>query len=151
MSYRIEAARLDQMDEVRSLFREYASSLSVDLCFQGFERELAELPGRYDPILLAYAESGECAGCVALRPLEPRISEGKRLFVRPAFRGTGLGRLLVEELLRSARERGFLLLRLDTLPEMRDAIQMYKRMGFREIAAYCNNPVTGAMFMEYEL
>jgi ribosomal protein S18 acetylase RimI-like enzyme len=145
--YRIEAATLDQMDEVRSLFREYAASLSVDLCFQNFEQELAGLPGKYDPILLA----GSFAGCVALRPLAGPIAEAKRLYVRPAHRGHGLGRRLAEAIIEAARQKGYRTLRLDSLPEMREAITLYRRLGFHEIEPYCINPVPGAVFMEMNL
>jgi ribosomal protein S18 acetylase RimI-like enzyme len=144
--YAIQAATIDQMDEIRSLFREYAASLSVDLCFQNFACELEELPGSYDPILLA---SG--AGCVALRPLSDGIAEMKRLYVRPQHRGTGLGRQLAQSIIQAARDRRYRSLRLDTLPEMPEAINLYRRLGFREIARYCNNPVPGALFMEMDL
>jgi putative acetyltransferase len=145
--YCIETATLDQMDEVRSLFQEYAASLSVDLCFQNFSRELAELPGTYDPILLA---SG-LAGCIALRPISPDVGEMKRLYVRPQHRGHGLGRKLAEAIIESARQKHYQVLRLDTLPEMQDAIAMYRKLGFREIGPYCANPVEGALFMELTL
>jgi len=145
--YRIEAARPDQMDEVRSLFVEYARSLNADLCFENFAVELAALPGDYDPILLA---SG-FAGCAALRPLSETIGEMKRLYVRPEHRGHGLGRKLTEAIIDEARHRGFHFLRLDTLPHLHEAIALYRGMGFREIPPYCNNPIPGALFMEMQL
>jgi putative acetyltransferase len=145
--YQIQPATPDQLDEVRALFREYAASLSVDLCFQNFSRELAELPGTYDPILVADA----FAGCIALRPLSDTVGEMKRLFVRPQHRGKGLGRQLTEAIIQAARERNYQLLRLDTLPEMQDAIALYRRLGFREIGPYCANPVPGALFLELDL
>ena len=149
--YRIERATAEQMGQVRSLFQEYADSLETDLCFQNFSRELAELPAHYDPILLAFGEDGTEAGCAALRPLTGNAGEMKRLYVRPAHRGRGLGRQLAEAVIRSAQERGFATLRLDTLPEMSDAIALYRRMGFREIDPYYANPVAGALFLELPL
>ena len=149
--YRIEAATPDQIEEVRGLFREYAASLDVDLCFQNFARELAELPGAYDPILLASPDIGAIAGCVALRPLSATISEMKRLYVRPQFRGHDLGRQLADAVIQTARQKGYQALRLDTLPQMQTAIALYRRLGFREIAPYCANPVPGALFMELSL
>jgi GNAT superfamily N-acetyltransferase len=141
----IRPATPDDIAEVRSLFREYAASLSVDLCFQNFEKELAELPGVYDPILLCLG------GCVALRPLSATTAEMKRLYVRPQHRGQGLGRKLIEAIIAAAIERGYHTIRLDTLPEMRQAIAIYRRMGFQEIAPYCNNPIPGALFMELKV
>jgi putative acetyltransferase len=150
--YRIQAAILPQMDEVRSLFREYAASLEVDLCFQNFTRELAELPGTYSPILLASCETDvNLAGCAALRPLSETVGEMKRLYVRPHHRGHGLGRRLAGEIIEEAIRQGFHSLRLDTLPQMQEAIAMYRRFGFREIGPYCANPVPGALFLELPL
>jgi putative acetyltransferase len=146
----IRTAAPDEMDAVRSLFREYADSLSVDLCFQNFNRELAELPGSYDPILVA-DDNAAFAGCVALRPLADGAGEMKRLYVRPQYRGTGLGRRLADAIINAARERGYRSLRLDTLPQMQEAIALYRRMGFREIGPYCLNPVPGALFLELSL
>jgi putative acetyltransferase len=147
--YRIEAATISQMDEVRGLFGEYAASLSVDLCFQNFEQELAELPGAYDPILLADATT--LAGCVALRRLSPTVAEMKRLYVRPSHRGHGLGRRLAESIIEIARNRNYQFLRLDTLAEMQEALVLYRRLGFVEIAPYYENPVPGAHFLEKAL
>jgi putative acetyltransferase len=150
--YRIETALLGQMDEVRGLFREYAASLSVDLCFQGFAQELAELPGNYDPILVVSGVTdSSLAGCVALRPLTGTIAEMKRLYLRPQHRGHGLGRKLTEAIIQVARDRNYQALRLDTLPEMQDAIALYRRLGFQEIAPYRNNPVPDALFLELQL
>jgi len=150
--FRIEAATIDQMDEVRGLFREYAASLSVDLCFQNFAAELAALPGSYDPILVASVPGASgLAGCVALRAISDTIGEMKRLYLRPQHRGRGLGRQLAEAIIDAAREKGYDALRLDTLPEMQDAIPLYRGLGFREISPYCANPVSGALFLELPL
>jgi len=135
---------------VRDLFLEYARALGVDLGFQDFQREVATLPGDYDPILIAHWDS-EVAGCVALHPLEPAVCEMKRLYVRPAFRGKAIGRTLAERIMAEAREKGFERIRLDTLPMMTDAQKLYTSLGFREIPPYRFNPVEGSKFMEAKL
>jgi putative acetyltransferase len=138
----------------RQLFEEYAASLGISLCFQGFDEELASLPGRYAPprgrLLLAW-RGNESAGCVALRPLEAGTCEMKRLYVRPAYRTGGVGRLLAERVIREAVIAGYRRMRLDTLPIMETALQLYHRLGFREIAPYTTNPVEGAVFLELQL
>jgi GNAT superfamily N-acetyltransferase len=145
------------MEPVRVLFREYAASLGFDLCFQNFEQELHDLPGRYAPpngaLLLARARQTELAGCVALRPLprEDGVCEMKRLFLRDAFRGRGVGRLLAEAIIAEARRIGYRKMRLDTLPFMRRAIPLYRSLGFTEIAPYTENPVEGVLFLEKDL
>ncbi len=146
----IRPAAIDEMDAVRDLFEEYARSLNVDLCFQNFQKELAELPGTYAPILIS-TDGQTLSGCVALRPLSPTIGEMKRLYVRPQYRGQGLGRHLTEAIIQAARDRHYTSLYLDTLPQMQDAIALYRRLGFREIAPYCNNPVPGALFLALNL
>lgn len=145
----------DDVDHARELFKEYEAWLGIDLCFQNFEKELAELPGKYAPPdgrLLLAVENGNVAGCVALRKIGEGICEIKRLFLRPAFRGKGLGRQLAERIIRDAREIGYQRMRLDTLPpKMNDAIALYRSLGFKEIEAYYDNPVPGAKFMELDL
>jgi ribosomal protein S18 acetylase RimI-like enzyme len=148
-----------QIGEAGKLFTEYASSLGFSLCFQGFDKELAELPGGYSPpdgrLLLAYSEQSsgqETAGCVALHKLEPGICEMKRLFVRPAFRGKGIGKMLAEAIIAEARGIGYRSMRLDTVqPIMKEAVKMYRVLGFREISPYCVNPIAGALYMELQL
>ena len=144
----------DEVAIVRVLFEEYAAGLGIDLDFQGFEAELAGLPGKYAPpagrLLLANA-GPEIAGCIGLRPLAGDTCEMKRLYLRPAFRGQGLARLLVAALLAEARAAGYRRICLDTLPTMRDAVKLYESLGFRDIAPYCHNPVPGARFLGLEL
>jgi putative acetyltransferase len=144
-----------QVAQARELFLEYAQSLGVNLCFQNFEQELAGLPGHYAPpdgrLLLAEYE-GQLAGCVALHQWEPGVCEMKRLYLRPTFRGTGLGRVIAEKAIAEARNIGYQYMRLDTIePIMKDAVEMYRKLGFREIAPYRPNPIAGAMYMELQL
>ena len=148
------AASKDDWVEARRLFEEYAASLGFDLAFQDFDREIASLPGDYaspkGAILLAEDDSG-VAGCVALRPFADETCEMKRLYVRPAHRGSGLGKLLAEAVLAEARVRGYRSMRLDTVPGMEAAMALYRSLGFREIGPYRANPIPGALFMEREL
>ena len=144
-----------QLAQARELFLEYAQSLGFSLCFQNFDQELADLPGSYAPpegrLLLADYE-GQLAGCVALHQLEPGVCEMKRLYLRPQFRGKGLGRALADHIIAEARQVGYQRMRLDTVePIMKDAVTMYRRLGFREIAPYCTNPIAGALYMELTL
>lgn len=148
----IQAESQPQIAQARELFLEYAQSLGFSLCFQSFDKELANLPGNYSPpegrLLLAEYE-GKLAGCVALHQLEPGICEMKRLYLRPQFRGKGLGLALALRILAEARRIGYERIRLDTVePVMKDAVAMYRRLGFREIAPYCDNPIAGALYME---
>jgi putative acetyltransferase len=151
----VQAESRLQLAQVRELFLEYAESLGFSLCFQGFDKELAELPGDYAPPqgrLLLAEHAGAVAGCGALHKLDTEVCEMKRLYLRPEFRGKGLGRMLCDRILSEARQIGYRRLRLDTVePVMKDAVAMYRRLGFREISAYRENPIPGALYMEVEL
>ena len=140
---------------MRTLFNEYAESLGFSLCFQSFEVELAQLPWEYAPPAgrLLLARSGAAAaGCVAMHKLEEGICEMKRLYVRPQFRGTGLGRRLAEQIMAQAREIGYGRMRLDTVVSvMGRAVELYRALGFREIRPYRDNPIPSALYMEVEL
>lgn len=143
---------------MRSIFREYADGLQVDLCFQGFEAELAELPGEYSEprgaLLMAQIDD-KLAGCCALRPLDavnyPNACEMKRLYVRPAFRRSGVGRQLVEAILDCARQAGYDCVLLDTLNEMETARALYQDLGFEEIPPYYHSPIEGAHYLKVDL
>jgi putative acetyltransferase len=150
-----QAESAAQISQARELFLEYAQSLGFSLCFQNFDKELADLPGKYalpdGRLLLAECDS-QLAGCAALRKLGEYACEMKRLYLRPQFRGKGLGRALVERIIAEACQTGYTRMRLDTVePFMRDAVAMYRRFGFREIAPYCENPIAGALYMELQL
>ncbi|HET9977728.1 MAG TPA: GNAT family N-acetyltransferase [Burkholderiaceae bacterium] len=146
------------VDATRAIFREYAASLNVDLCFQDFETELARLPGEYaapgGALLLAQV-GGQVAGCGALRALRdvdyPNACEMKRLYVRPAYRGLGLGRLLAQALLDRALQAGYSTLLLDTLDDMEAARDLYASLGFEEIPPYYFNPIPGAHYLKAAL
>ncbi len=144
--------------QTRSIFQEYASSLKVDLCFQGFQEELSGLPGDYtEPrgaLLLAWVDE-TVAGCCALRPLDTsdytNAAEMKRLYVRPAFRGLGLGRQLTEGILDAARSAGYSCVLLDTLDDMESARALYEDLGFEEIPPYYHNPHAGAHYLKVNI
>jgi len=144
-----------QLDQIRELFVEYAQSLGFSLCFQGFDEELASLPGMYAPPsgrLLLVEHDGQLAGCGALHNLDATTAEMKRLYIRSNFRGLGLGRALAERILADAKSIGYQSIRLDTVAgTMDDAIALYRRMGFREIEPYRANPIPGALYMELKL
>jgi len=144
-----------QISQARELFLEYAQSLGFSLCFQNFDQELAALPGDYAPPegrLLLAEHNGQLAGCVALHKAQPQICEMKRLYLRPQFRGAGRGRALAEAAIAEARKIGYSRMRLDTVePVMQNAVALYRRLGFREIAAYRANPMAGALYMELAL
>jgi GNAT superfamily N-acetyltransferase len=149
----------ETLSQARNLFREYATMPGVAPCIEDFEKEVASLPGAYAPpdgrLLLAIQESpgnpGEASGCAALRRLEQDACEMKRLYVRPAFRGGRVGQGLVRELIAEARSIGYRRMLLDTLPSMKEAHQLYRTLGFREIPSYQKNPIPGALFFELAL
>jgi putative acetyltransferase len=148
----VQAASPVQIAQARELFLEYAQSLGFSLCFQNFEKELAELPGDYAPpagrLLLAECDA-QLAGCVALHKLDSAICEMKRLYLRPQFRNQGLGRLLAEKIITEARQIGYRRMRLDTVePVMKDAVAMYRKLGFKDIAPYRPNPNPGTLYLE---
>jgi len=149
-----EALDPESVEACRALFVEYQQGLGVSLCFQGFDQELASLPGAYarprGRLLLARIV-GEPAGCVALRPLGDNDAEMKRLYIRPQHRGMGLGRVLAECLVDEARALGYRTLKLDTLPGMAEAQHLYRDLGFVDAAPYNDNPVAGVRFMSLDL
>ena len=151
----IYAARFpEHLEVVRTIFREYAESLNIDLSFQNFEAELAGLPGKFAAprgrILLAESD-GQIIGCIAVRPLDDTICEMKRLYIRPSGRGQQLGKQLAVRICHIAQEAGYTFIRLDTLSTMLAARQLYTSLGFKEISAYVFNPIEGAIFMERDL
>jgi putative acetyltransferase len=150
-----QATTDEHIEHARTLFKEYETGVGISLCFQNFEHELKTLPGDYAPpdgrLLLAEDDDDQIAGCIAMRKLSPHICEMKRLFVRPAYRNTGLGRVLVNTLIDEARNLGYTHIRLDTLPGRMDkAIALYQSIGFVEIEPYYAS-VEGAKFMELDL
>jgi putative acetyltransferase len=140
--------------EIRVLFREYAESLGFHLCFQDFDREMAELPGRYTPPqgrLLIAKWSGDTSGCVALKPLGEGYCEMKRFYVRPAFRGKGIGQTVARAIIEEAKQGGYTRMRLDTVPSMHSAIRIYEALGFKDTEPYVFNPVAGVRYLELML
>jgi putative acetyltransferase len=150
----IEAESAGDLARIRVLFAEYGASLPFSLCFQRFEEELAGLPGAYARpegcLLLALGED-EAVGCVALRKIAEGVAEMKRLFVRPAFRGKGIGRILAEAILDEAAKAGYRSIKLDTIDSMKEAITLYRDLGFETTSPYTYNPVPGVIFMERSL
>ena len=151
----IQKAHLpSDFEAARLLFQEYAQSLDIDLCFQNFERELQTLEQQYaSPSgALFLVRCGEVlAGFIAVRQFEPETAELKRMYVRSEFRGKGLGKLLLENAIETARQLGYATLRLDTLPSMQVALGLYHAFGFTDIAAYRFNPVPGSVYLEKQL
>ena len=151
----IEAETGEQIEEARRLFREYEAWLGINLCFQSFEEELANLPGKYAApsgrLFLAVADE-KFAGCIALRRLDAETCEMKRLYVRDGFRSSGLGRRLIERVIKEAKRIGYKRMRLDTLPDkMPQAVRLYHSYGFRQTNPYYENPFETTLFMEKQL
>ena len=150
----IQAETFEQIEQARVLFREYEKWFGLKLCFQNFDEEVENLPGKYAPpdcrLFLAFA-GGKLAGCIALRKLEEKICEMKRLFVREDFRGAGIGKILIEELIAEAQGIGYEKMRLDTFPpKMSKAVSLYEFYGFYEIKPYYHNPYGETLFMELD-
>lgn len=150
-----QAETLEQIETARKLFREYEAWIELQLCFQGFDEEVANLPGKYAApegrLFLAFADE-KLAGCIALRKLEDGVCEMKRLFVKDEFRGQKIGIALIEKLIAEAREIGYEKMRLDTFPpKMGKAVSIYESYGFREIPPYYHNPYGDTLFMELQL
>jgi ribosomal protein S18 acetylase RimI-like enzyme len=150
----ISATSEREIENIRKLFIEYSSSLDFELDFQKFEEECDSLPGKYSPPegrLYLAIQNNKDAGCVAIRKITEDICEMKRLFVRPEFRGLNIGKALVEVIVNEAKKIGYKYMRLDTVASMHAARKIYEKMGFKEIPAYCFNPVKGAVYMELDL
>jgi putative acetyltransferase len=148
------ASSPQDLEDVRALFREYADLVAEALCFQDFDREFASLPGAYAPpggALLLARDGGAAAGCVALRRVDDRTGEMKRMYVRVPWRRTGLGRRLALAIVEEARRRGYARLVLDTLPKLTSAIALYRALGFRDTAPYLETPTPGALCLELRL
>lgn len=144
----------DSLEEIRRLFLDYAKSLSINLCFQNFSEELVSLPGKYGPpegaLLLALVD-GKSAGCVALHKLSSGVCEMKRLYVRNEYRGLGLGKRLIKEVISEAATRNYQYIRLDTLSTMTEALNLYQAFGFYDIEPYVYNPIKGARYLELKI
>jgi ribosomal protein S18 acetylase RimI-like enzyme len=155
MSLRITEARWpDDRVTVAALFREYVASLEEDIGFQNVTEELASLPGKYTRptgVVLIARDGAAAAGAIAYRMVEPGVCEMKRLYVRPAYRGSGLGRELATELIEHARADGYRTMLLDTLASMGAARALYRDLGFSPVAPYYDNPLPGVMYMALEL
>jgi ribosomal protein S18 acetylase RimI-like enzyme len=159
MLHIVPALSEEAISRARELFREYGAMPGVAPCLEDFEREVVSLPGRYAPaagrLLLAIQEipgkAEEAIGCVALQSFDAEVCEMKRLYVRPAFRGKGAARELIQSLIAEARSIGYRKILLDTLPTMQEAHKLYRALGFREISSYQKNPIQGALFFEFRL
>lgn len=150
----VRAETPEQIGSVRSLFAEYVAGLPVDVSYEKVPRESADLPGAYGPPrgeLLLVLVDGEPAGCIALRPLDGDICEMKRVYLRPAWRGRGIGRLMAESIIAAARRIGYRRMRLDTIPALKPALSLYRSLGFRVIAPYRDIPSDRALFLELKL
>ena len=149
-----QASTAEEIDVARALFEEYAAALEIDLAYQGFADELADLPGCYAPprgrLLVAWV-GDEAAGCVALRPLDGNVCEMKRLYVRARHRGGGIGKELAEAIIAEARQIGYTVMRLDTVPKLEAATRLYEKLGFVRRDAYYKTPVVGTIFMQRAL
>ncbi len=144
----------ENLQHIRELFKEYTDSLGFDLSFQNYEQEFADLPGKYtapDGRLLLAIYDDKIAGCVALRKFENDICEMKRLYVQPEFRRKGIGKALSVAIINAAREIGYSIMRIDTVPWMKEAITLYHSLGFKDIATYRFNPIPGTVYMELKL
>ena len=151
---KILPAATRDLDDVRTLFGEYSRLVSEALCFQNFDQELEALPGLYAPpggVLLIARDAEAAAGCVALKQLDPASGEMKRMYVRDAYRGTGLGRRLAQEVIDEARKRNYRRVVLDTLPKLAPAIALYRDLGFRETGPYLAAPTPGAICFEFKV
>ena len=150
----VQAKTEKHLEAIGELFTEYVHSLGFELDFQDYENEFAELPGEYAPpdgrLILAIVD-GDAVGCIGLRKIDDTICEMKRMYVRPDFRGKGIGRSLAEIVIEEARKIGYKAMRLDTIDTMNEATFLYRSLGFKEIAPYRHNPMDGAMFMELNL
>jgi ribosomal protein S18 acetylase RimI-like enzyme len=150
----ILASETTHFKQIQALIIEYANSLGFDLCFQNFEQEMCNFPEEYaspDGCLVLAVKGGVTVGCVGLRLFAPGICEMKRLYVKPSYRGQKIGRRLAEIVIERAREKGYRYMRLDTVPTMREAINLYRGLGFMEIDPYRHNPVPGTLYMELDL
>ncbi|HEX7319867.1 MAG TPA: GNAT family N-acetyltransferase [bacterium] len=150
----IEATSQNHVQEIRGLFKEYTETLGFDLDFQDYAREFAGLPGEYqapDGFLMLALWDNETAGCAAMRKIEDRICEMKRMYVRPKYRGKGIGREMAVRIIEIARSIGYARMRLDTIDTMTEAISLYESLGFKDIKPYRYNPVKGARYMEIAL
>lgn len=153
ITYRICKTEKD-FEDAKDLFLEYAKSLNFGLCFQNFEEEISDLPAQYSEptgCIILCCEEGKPSGCVGLRKFSEGLCEMKRLYLRKQSRGKGIGRILAEEIIEKAREFGYKKMQLDTIGTMKEAITLYKSMGFKEISPYRFNPLENVIYMELEI